>query len=133
MSGSVRLGRLAAFLGSIALAAGQTVENSNDPRNELRAQMQELRAALDDVRCQLDGSRSESQELRKELDAMRDQLAELRLAPAPAPPVAPSKTDEPIAALTEQQQLADAKLSDQNQTKVASGSRYRVRLSGLAL
>src|SRR5262249_31423678 len=40
---------------------------------------------------------------------------------------------ERVAALAEDQQLLNAKLRDQYQTKVESGSRYRLRLSGLML
>jgi hypothetical protein len=38
-----------------------------------------------------------------------------------------------VSKLEDDQQLTDAKLTDQNQTKVESGSKYRVRLSGVVL
>jgi hypothetical protein len=38
-----------------------------------------------------------------------------------------------VSKLEDDQQLVDAKLTDQNQTKVESGSKYRVRLSGIIL
>jgi hypothetical protein len=66
---------------------------------------------------QLTDSRRESESLRNELHAVREQLG-------PRPPV---------DALVEEQELLRAKVEDQEQTKVESGSRYHVRLSGLAL
>ena len=44
-----------------------------------------------------------------------------------------SSLDDRVAALAEDQQLLSAKVEDQYQTKVESGSKYRVRLSGLVL
>src|SRR5262249_12814479 len=42
-------------------------------------------------------------------------------------------SDERISALEENVELANAKIKEQSQTKVESSSKYRVRLSGLAL
>jgi hypothetical protein len=60
--------------------------------------------------------------------------------PAPVAPAAVTAaagpqqpTDDRIGRLEENQQLADAKLNDQYQTKVESGSKYRLRLSGIVL
>jgi len=41
--------------------------------------------------------------------------------------------EDRVAQLEENQQLADSKLGDEDQTKVESGSKYRVRLSGIVL
>jgi hypothetical protein len=89
----------------------------------LLSQLQELRAAISEMRDQLAGSIRESQELRRELQAVRGQLDGLRSGPA----------DDRVAAIAEEQQLLGAKVQEQYQTKVESGSKYRVRLSGLAL
>src|SRR5207249_10829957 len=44
-----------------------------------------------------------------------------------------STTEERLSKLEENQQLQDAKISEHNQTKVESSSKYRVRLSGIVL
>ena len=45
----------------------------------------------------------------------------------------PQTSDERISQLEENVELADSKIKEQSQTKVESSSKYRVRLSGLAL
>jgi hypothetical protein len=62
--------------------------------------------------------RAEIRELREQIVALRQQMDAMRNV---QPPVA------------EEQELLKAKVDDQYQTKVESGSKYRVRLSGLAL
>jgi len=115
----------AVFCGLAMLAAAQTnAPKPNDPLEALRSQMQELRVALNDVRDQLAASRVESKELRQELADVRQQLA------------TPKPQDSGIPDLTspaEERQLLRAEIEDQYQTKVESGSKYRVRLSGLAV
>jgi hypothetical protein len=68
--------------------------------------------------------RTEIQQLHQEVEAMRRELNAMRSAQA-AQPAAPN--------VAEEQQLLNAKIEDQYQTKVESGSRYRMRISGLAL
>jgi regulator of replication initiation timing len=46
---------------------------------------------------------------------------------------APMTLDERVAKLEDSQDLIDAKLTEQSQTKVESGSKYRLRLSGIVL
>ncbi len=100
---------------------------------ELRQQVQELRAAVAEIRSEASEYRAESQQLRKELESMRA-----------AAPAAPTSTPEPTAGSTrtadqrlssveETTQLLQGELKSQYQTKVESASKYRVRLSGLAL
>jgi len=140
----LRLGAIA-FFGSVALAAGQTSgEDPNDLLGGLRSQIQELRAALAELRGELAGAHRESQELQKDIATLREQVAEVRTTHAPSPALpAPAasagalelaaKVSDRVADVTEDQHVIDAKLTEQDQTKVASGSRYHVRLSGLAL
>lgn len=45
----------------------------------------------------------------------------------------PQSTDERISSVEENLELANAKIKEQSQTKIESSSKYRVRLSGLAL
>jgi hypothetical protein len=78
----------------------------------LDAQLEELRAAVQALRADVAAARRESADLRRELQAVRDGLA------------SPGGDD---------QELLAAKVDDLAQTRVESGSKYRVRLSGMAL
>jgi hypothetical protein len=116
-----------AFFASVALAAGQTrAEDSHDILVGLQTQLQQLQVALTDMRAELADARRDSQELRRDIAALREQLAADALGPA-------SKVEARVSVIAEGQQVNDAKLREQDQTKVASGSRYHVRLSGMAL
>ena len=119
---------------------------------ELQQQVRELREAVGEMRAEADKYRAENRELRNQLQARR-----LETAPAPAatqvsygspsptepqpsgesaPQVAssqPQPLEWQVAALQESVQLLNSKLNDQYQTKVESASKYRVRLSGIAL
>jgi len=108
---------------------------------QLQAQVQELHAEVQDLRVQQASAKEESVELRRELDAAKSQLAALAtpansVQPGQAlaePKVTTAATEERITNLEENQQLADSKIAEQSQTKVESGSKYRVRLSGMIL
>jgi hypothetical protein len=52
---------------------------------------------------------------------------------AASPANEPQNSDERISQLEENLELANAKIKEQSQTKIESSSKYRVRLSGLAL
>ncbi len=52
---------------------------------------------------------------------------------AAAPPQDSSSLETRVATLEENQQLTDTRLQEQSQTKVESGSKYRVRLTGIVL
>ncbi len=108
-------------------AAQATAQPSNDPIEALRAQMHELRVALREMHDELVSSRVESQELRRELQAVQEQVGKGAIS-TPASGSA-NLTPDP----TEDRQVLNAKIDDQYQTKVESGSKYRFRLSGLAL
>ena len=108
---------------------------------QLQTQVQELHAQVQDLKAQQVSAKEESAELRKELDAAKSQLAALAtpantVQPTEAlarPVVTAAATEERITKLDENQQLADSKIAEQSQTKVESGSKYRVRLSGMIL
>ena len=108
---------------------------------QLEAQLQDLHAEVKELKAQQQLTRAESEELRKELDLAKSQLVALA-APAnnispgqavPGPAGTATTTEERINRLEENQQLADSKIAEQSQSKVESGSKYRVRLSGLFL
>ncbi len=81
------------------------------------------------MRQELADSRKESSDLRRQMDEMRAQLQALR-GDSPAAAGVPVLTPEQ---LTEEHELLAAKVDDQHQTKVESSSKYRVKLSGMAL
>jgi hypothetical protein len=62
-------------------------------------------------------------------------LADVSPLPVRASSEAPQQpsVEERLASLEENQQLTDGKLADQYQTKIESGAKYRLRLSGTAL
>ena len=119
----------------------------------LARQVQQLNATISDLRSEVSRSRQETSELRHELEGALDRLA---LAENTAPPKeagalvplpvqqlsATSPLDQPskqpklnerVAKLEEGQELLKAKVDTQYQTKVESASKYRLRLSGIAL
>jgi hypothetical protein len=127
---------------------------ASDSLNELNAKVRELDAALDEMREEIARSRREAQELGRGLAAAREQLASLKreIAPPAAQGSENSSTqagseptgsgslnaqmatlDHRVQAIEDDRQLQDAKVDDQYQTKIESGSKYRVRFSGIAL
>ena len=127
-------------------AAPPRAERADDNLRDLQKQMTELKSMLEEMRTEVVRSRMETIELRKELDATRQQLTAAAqangtpskfAAEAPGEPGGPASSrpvpDEAVNKLGEDQQLTNAKLEDLYQTKVASASKYRVRLSGMAL
>ncbi len=108
----------------------------------LQQQVKDLRDELAAMRKEVAQSRAESRLLRQDVAAailsspsplrqpasstVPQQQAAAQASPAPP---ATSRLDK----LEEEQQLLSAKLDDQYQTKVESGSRYRLRFSGILL
>ncbi len=136
-----------------AMAAPQDDTASDTSTTELLKRLaqrvDQLNGSLDELRNELRQSRQESQELRQELAATRSQMELLMkkvepttsvLAAHPAAgevrgnsPAPLDQTKERLDKVEENQQLLEAKVDDQYQTKVESSSKYRVKLSGLAL
>jgi len=118
-------------LSGIALCLAASTPASAQPASEpLSAQVQDLRQALDAMQAQVAEARRDADALRLKLQAMEAQIAALRGAAAPPAPQDPLAR---IDAIGQEQDLIAAKVDDHEQTKVASGSKYRVRLSGLVL
>ncbi len=65
--------------------------------------------------------------MRQQLEAMRQELNAIR-----NPQGSPAATAD-VKNVVEEQELLKAKVEDQYQTKVESGSKYHVRLSGIVL
>jgi hypothetical protein len=127
-----------------------------DSVRELQGQVQSLVGQLAELRAEEMRDRAEARELRQELELARVESRSqtrpagsrdsyLALSPqtnaslptTSAAPDSPAQEDQPtearLARLEESQQLAEAKIAEQSQTKVESGSKYRVRLSGIVL
>ena len=108
---------------------------------KLQAQVQDLYAQVSDLKAQQQSAKAESEELRKELDIAKSQLVAITVpagsgSPAQTASMASSKTptaEERISRLEENQQLTDSKIAEQSQTKVESGSKYRLRFTGVVL
>ena len=102
---------------------------------KLRNELSELHVEVDQLRAQQRISELESAELKKELIAAKDQVAAPDANKAGAIASSPENADvvERVARLEENQQMADQKLAVHDQTKVESGSKYRLRLSGILL
>lgn len=122
-------------------------ESTDDRLRNLQKQMLELKSVLEEMRSEMIHYQKETLELRQELEAARGKFAGtatdaksasntlrqevLPAAESQAP--ANQESREAIRGVQEDQQLTNAKLDDLYQTKVASASKYRVRLSGMAL
>jgi hypothetical protein len=114
--------------------------------SELKAQVDTLRSSLGDTQAELERSREEVVDLRRRLEDLEARLGASVGKPAPqstpspayptledalkaqqaAPPSEAGAIQEPVDTLA-------AQVEEQNQTKVESGSRYKVKLSGLVL
>lgn len=121
---------------------------------QLQAQVQALHSELSDLRAKQQGAGSTarapgterepiaSSEAAVPPNAMGDRYAVLPAGGAHGLPnasaaqgSAPAKEsiEGRVSKLEDNQEIIDEKLADQNQTKVESGSKYRVRLSGIVL
>jgi hypothetical protein len=109
--------------------------------HQLQSDLQDLKGQVTDLKAQQRSALAESAELRKELQETKAQLVVLEKSAtigAPEHPVSALTTAQELSQdrftkLEENQQLADAKIAEQSQTKVESASKYRVRLSGIVL
>ena len=110
----------------------------------LQTQVQSLTSEVGELRGSQQRASAQTASLRSELEAAKAELASRTASPAPsgtlapeAPAMAqndqPSNVDQRVAKLEDAQQLTDARIAEHNQTKVESGSKYRVRLSGIVL
>lgn len=121
---------------------------------ELEEQVRELRAAIGEIRAESARYRAENQELRREIEAGKARpsasfgptqdifpthyaaasVSPLRDASGPIQEQPQNKSmEERLGRLEEESQLQSGKVEEQYQTKVESASKYRVRLSGIAL
>lgn len=131
--------------------AGQLSEEFSESLGDLQARIQELKSILSAMRAEATQSgdeirsmHKELQQTREDLASMKGQIAELKSqrtstdgSELHSGPIGsgnqPSETDQRLSKLEEDQQLLGAKVDEQYQTKVESASKYRVKLSGIAL
>ena len=108
---------------------------------QLETEVRDLKAQVKELKMQQESTRAESRELRTALEQTKSRFrltagtanaASQESSSAGTSGGGPSIEDR-IAKLEESQQLEDARVVEQSQTKVESASKYRVRLSGLVL
>jgi len=139
------LGPPSAFAQSAEAAKTADADPAGSALRDLQAQIQALSSDVRAMKAEVEGARAEAAQLRSELqnatsqlDALKGQLARTvtqasTAAPAPAAEGAASPAGDRISKVEEDQQLLHSEVDTLAQTKVESGSRYRVKLSGTAL
>ena len=124
-----------------------------DSVRALAGEVKELNATIQELRAEVSRSRQETRDLRVELHGALEKLSPATMAasavgksvpgapeartatqaPLPAPAKVEPPTEERLSRLEEDQQLLQAKVDEQHQTKVESAAKYRMKLSGIAL
>jgi hypothetical protein len=120
-------GLILCMAGSGTLLAQQNVKDD--------AEFQQLKQELREVVSTLRETRDELRASQREIEALRMEVVSLRSSGGAAPPTPDSGGDiaDELTLLKQQQQILSTRVDQQYQTKVESGSKYRVRLSGLVL
>jgi hypothetical protein len=123
--------------GPAAAPNGQTVSSP-----DLNGKIELLTRSLEQTQTELARSRTEIEQLRtmlgevlKRMDRTQAAVTPQGVNPGAAGEVAPSPEEAPPAAQISQEDwdLLNARVEEHRQTKVESGSKFRLRLSGLAL
>ena len=135
-----RLFTLAVLFANIAAAAQQPVPAANASERSLADVVQQLSQQVTELRSAVAEMRAESSRYRTESEQLRQQLQQA-LARLPQPPAATEQSATLVGESSSNQlrqlendvALLNSKVGDQYQTKVESGSKYRVRLSGMVL
>ena len=135
-------GRIAVSSSTPPPEANSEIRVLADLVRDLQMQVQALSSQMSELRTEQQRSSEEARELRRELDLARGTDAAVSQASAgSASPDAQSgvpssqeqSTPDRVNKLEEDQQITEARVNEQSQTKVESGSKYRVRLSGIVL
>ncbi len=108
---------------------------------QLQAEISQLQNSVAELRNEADRYRAQTQELERRLEAISPtppassiQPTQQALSAQPEQGQTPSQsTSQRLAKLEDEYSLLTGKVDDQYQTKVESGSRYRVRMSGLIM
>lgn len=107
--------------------------NLNDSLAELQAEVRELKGLVQQLKQETTASRAEITLLRQELESERTAGVKNTTPGETATQGQVSPVDIRVGQLAEEQQLLSGKIDEQYQTKVESASRYRIRLTGIAL
>lgn len=137
---TLRIG-LAAILLLAAARAQQVKPDAASPQANLGASLTELQSEVRELKDLVLELKEETSASRAEIKRLRQQLetGDTSTMAGAATTAAHSATDElspvdlRIGQLEEEQQLLSGKIDEQYQTKVESASKYRVRLTGIAL
>ena len=102
---------------------------------ELQSEVQELKQMVLQLQQETSASRSEISKLRQDLQAQRAEsyAGSSGLAENDQSPDSTSSVSQRLQHLEEDEQLMAGKVDEQYQTKLESGSKYRVRFSGIVL
>src|SRR5580704_500433 len=133
--------RVQALLGCLLLAAvpvgvahAQTAATAGaDPQKtaQLAGRIEAISSALQATQRQIEQSQRQMQDLQQQLVELRQELAGPDTAAAAPSTEAAANPDARITAIEERQQTLEAAVKLHDQTKVESGSKYPVRLTGL--
>jgi hypothetical protein len=99
--------------------------------SDLQSEVRELKDLVLQLKQETSASRAEIARLRQQLEADGSALAGNHAAPSPSGE--PTPVDLRVDQLEEDQQVLNGKVDEQYQTKVESASKYRIRLTGIAL
>jgi hypothetical protein len=136
---------LAAFLlGPTTRAQSTSTARASDSRPELAGKIDQLTKSLEQTQVELAESRTEIQQLRATLqevlfrmNGLSSSATPIASPESPASSSAQAKSDAapaPVAKISQDDwDILNARVDEQRQTKVESSSRYRLKLSGLAL
>ncbi len=126
---------ICALLFCVSAALAQQNAAADPDLQELKQQLRDVVSSLQETRSELKESQRQIQALQTEVASLRSASAPAGATPAVAPETAPTSTElaDRVTTLQEQQALLSTRVDQQYQTKVESGSKYRVRLSGMVL
>lgn len=133
--GPVVLG-MAILLDGVTYAQTAPVRERQENPPELNEKIELLTKSLQQTQVELAQSRSEIQQLRAALEEVLKRMeapTSAPLAPNAAPQTKGTEAGGAPQISQEDWELLNAKVEDQHQTKVESASKFRLRLSGLAL
>jgi hypothetical protein len=138
----------------LAGAAGRAHAQAAPPSGVDSARAQQLEQKMEAISSALEATQQQIEQSQRQMQALQQQLSELRREMAGAAAVTPDAasaattdsvpvadpvaasegaSDARIAAIEERQQTLEAAVKQHDQTKVESGSKYPVRLTGLIL
>ena len=96
----------------------------------MEQRLDQVLAALDSMQHQLDDSKRQIDQLQEQLRDVRNQMQPTN---AEAPAAAASALRQSVQQLQNQDEIVQAEVKQHDQTKVESGSKYPVKISGLVL